>query len=119
MRRLEYSRRVRAVPGHARNAAEAMMYLANVARERHRIDQEKRALLKRLRTLDNRLTAIAGEETKLVPMMNTRPITADAAALPVPPPAPAAPPPWARQPAAPPPYTRAAAARGCEVTLQY
>jgi hypothetical protein len=108
MRRLEFTnRRVRAVPGRARNAAEAMMYLANAARERHRIDQEKKALLKRLHALDSRLTALAGEETKLNQL--ARPADADAPASPPPP-----------APPVPPAYTRAAVPSGFRaVTLQY
>ena len=67
MKRLEYTRSIRSVPGHARNAAEAVMVLAHVARERHRLEQERRSLAKRLIRIDARLIAIAGTETRLVP----------------------------------------------------
>jgi hypothetical protein len=69
MRRLEYERRIRTAPGHARNAAEAVMFLAAVARERHRLGQEQRSLVKRMQRIEARLTAIAATETKLVPMI--------------------------------------------------
>lgn len=69
MRRLEYERRTRTVPGHARNAAEAVMCLAQVARERHRLGQERRTLAKRIQRIEARLTAIAATETKLVPLI--------------------------------------------------
>jgi len=69
MKRLEYERRIRTAPGHARNAAEAVMCLAQVARERHRLGQEQRTLAKRMQRIEARLTAIAATETKLVPMI--------------------------------------------------
>ena len=67
MRRLEYTRTIRAVPGRARNTLEAAMFLAHVVRERHRLEQERRSLEKRIRRIDARLTSIAGAETKLTP----------------------------------------------------
>jgi hypothetical protein len=73
MRRLEYERRIRTAPGHARNAAEAVMYLAQVARERHRLGQEQRTLVKRMQRIEARLTAIAATETKLAPMIQVGP----------------------------------------------
>jgi hypothetical protein len=66
VKRLEYRRRIRSVPGHARNAAEAVMYLAHVARERHRLEQEQNSLVKRISRIRARLARIAGAETKLV-----------------------------------------------------
>jgi hypothetical protein len=69
MRRLEYARRYRTVPTHSRNAADAVMVLAQVARERHRLGQEQRSLVKRIKRIEARLTAIAATETKLVPMI--------------------------------------------------
>ena len=67
MRRLEYARRVRSAPGRARNTAEAVMFLAAVARERHRLDQERNSLERRIARIDARLAVLAGTETKLVP----------------------------------------------------
>ena len=71
MKRLEYERRIRTTPGHAKNAAEAVMCLAQVARERHRLGQERRSLAKRMQRIEARLTAIAATETKLVPFLRT------------------------------------------------
>ena len=73
MKRLEYERRIRTAPGHARNAAEAVMFLAQVARERHRLGQEQRSLVKRMQRIQARLSAIAETETKLVPMLQGAP----------------------------------------------
>jgi hypothetical protein len=69
MKRLDYTRRIRTVPGHARNAAEAVMYLAHVARERFRLEQERKSLTKRIQKIEVRLTQIAGTENKLAPTM--------------------------------------------------
>lgn len=76
MKRLECIRRfrsVRGVAGQARNAAEAVMVLAHVARERHRLEQERRSLGKRLTRIDARLTEIAGTEMRLVPTIQAMP----------------------------------------------
>jgi hypothetical protein len=76
MKRLEIVRRfksVRGVAGQARNAAEAVMVLAHVARERHRLEQERRSLGKRLTRIDERLTEIAGTEMRLVPTIQAMP----------------------------------------------
>ncbi len=67
MRRLEYSRRIRCAPGRARNTAEAVMYLAHVTRERHRLEQERKSLATRIRKIEKRLTMITDTETKLAP----------------------------------------------------
>ena len=67
MRRLEYTRRIRSVPSRARNSAEAAMYLAHVSRERHRLQQERTSLEKRIRRIERQLTLIADAEGKLVP----------------------------------------------------
>jgi hypothetical protein len=69
MRRLEFSRMIRTLPGRARNSAEAAMYLAHVVRERHRLEHERRSLEKRIRRIEARLTSIAGAETKLTPAL--------------------------------------------------
>lgn len=73
MKRLEYERRIRTAPGHARTAAEAVMCLAQVARERHRLGQEQRTLAKRMQRIEARLSAIAATETRLVPMIQAPP----------------------------------------------
>ena len=71
MKRLEFTRSMRGVGArsHARNATEAVMVLAHVTRERHRLEQERRSLEKRMRRIEHRLTQIAGTETKLVPVI--------------------------------------------------
>jgi hypothetical protein len=69
MRRLEYTRRIRSGPARARNSAEAAMYLAHVTRERHRLQQERTSLEKRIRRIEKRLTMIADTEGKLVPAL--------------------------------------------------
>ena len=68
-RRLETSRRVRSAPGRARNSVEAIMVLAAVARERHRLEQERRSLDVRIAKIQKRLGAIADTETRLVPLI--------------------------------------------------
>ena len=76
MKRIESIRRfrsVRGVAGQVRNAAEAVMVLAHVARERHRLEQERRSLGKRLTRIDARLTEIAGTEMRLVPTIQAMP----------------------------------------------
>ncbi len=72
-KRLEYTRRIRSVPGRARNAAEAVMHLAHVTRERHRLEQERVSLERRIQTIRARLVAIAGAETRLVPLIQPLP----------------------------------------------
>src|SRR3954468_9591293 len=109
MKRLEIVRRfrsVRGVAGQARNAAEAVMALAHVARERHRLEQERNSLGKRLTRIDERLTEIAGKEMRLGPTIQAIPQRPSGAG-----PAPAAPP--AVRPRAPLP------AGVTQVTLQY
>jgi hypothetical protein len=69
MRRLEYTRMVRTLPGRARNSAETAMYLVHVVRERHRLEQERQSLQQRIRRIDKRLITIAGTETKLAPAL--------------------------------------------------
>ena len=72
MRRLEYLRRTRSAPGRVKNATEAVMCLAQVARERHRLQQERRGLAKRLSRIDARLGALVHTETRLAPMIQAR-----------------------------------------------
>jgi hypothetical protein len=45
------------------------MYLAHVSRERHRLQQERTSLEKRIRRIERRLTMIADTEGKLVPAL--------------------------------------------------
>jgi hypothetical protein len=107
MKRLEIVRRfrsVRGVAGQARNAAEAVMVLAHVARERHRLEQERRSLGKRITRIEARLTEIAGAEMRLVPAIQAMPHRPAE-------PAPAA--------AAPPPRRPLLPAGVTQVTLQY
>ena len=73
MKRLEYTRRIRTVPGNVRNAAEAIMFLAHVARERYRLEQERKSLTKRITRIEARLVQIAGTEHKLAPAMQSAP----------------------------------------------
>ena len=83
-KRLEIPRRIRSVPGQARNAAEAVMHLAHVARERHRLEQERISLERRIVRIKTRLIAIAGAETKLVPLIQpSKPPAAEGAPPPV------------------------------------
>ena len=51
MRRLECARPARTSTGHARNAGEAVQQLAHIARERQRLGQERKALMRRIRKL--------------------------------------------------------------------
>jgi len=69
MKRLEYERPVRTVPTFGRRTADPAMVLAQVARERRRLGEEQRALVKRIKRIEARLTAIAAAETKLVPLI--------------------------------------------------
>jgi hypothetical protein len=107
MKRLEYVRRIRSVPAHAtaRNAAEAVMVLAHVARERHRLQQERRSLGKRIDRIEARLIEIAGAERRLVPVIQALPATAAIEA--------------AESPAVSPPRRAPLPAGVTQVTLQY
>jgi hypothetical protein len=70
MKKLEFERpRTRSLRSHARNPADAVMVLAQVARERHRLGQERQSLVKRMKRIEERLSAITATETKLVPMI--------------------------------------------------
>ena len=112
MKRLECTRKfksVRCFSGRARNVAEAVMHLANVARERHRLEQERQTLEKRLRGIADRMVAIADEESRLAPLVRGESERAAEARKPTPPPAP---PPPAGRPAPLP-------AGLSEMTLQY
>jgi len=108
MKKLEFERpRSRTIRSHARSAADAVMVLAQVARERYRLGQERQSLVKRMKRIEARLTAIAATETKLVPMIRVEKPGPMAGAD--------SPPPAAYVP--PPP--RPAPAYGAGMTLQY
>jgi len=86
-RRLDCSRRVRSAPGRARNSAEAVMFLAQVTRERHRLEQERRSLDLRIAKIQKRLGAIADAETRLVPLIHLGKADATTGGAAAPPPA--------------------------------
>src|SRR4051812_13689044 len=69
MRRLEYTRRTRTATTRASSATEAVMALAQFARERQRLQQERAGIEKRIRRIDGRLLEIASTETRLVPLI--------------------------------------------------
>jgi len=69
MRRLEYQRKVRCAPFQARNSAEAVLFLAQIVRERRRLEQERHTLLKRIGRINLRLDEIGSTETKIVPVI--------------------------------------------------
>jgi hypothetical protein len=91
MRRLEYMRKIPTARLRTRTAAEAVLALAQVARERHRLEQERRGLERRLQRIDLRLTEISGTETRLVPAiqgaMQRKATTGPGEPRPAPPPA--------------------------------
>jgi len=64
MRRLEYQRKVRCVPLPARDSAEPILFLAQIVRERRRLEQERTALLKRIGRINLRLDEIGSTETQ-------------------------------------------------------
>ena len=92
MNRLEYTRRGRSGTTRVKSAAEAVMVLAHVARERIRLEQERRSLHRRLGRIEARLMAITGAETRLVPIIQvgkgtaatSRPAAAGGARVPTP-----------------------------------
>src|SRR5262245_35181653 len=101
MRRLECARPARTATGQARNAGEAVQQLAHIARERQRLGQERKALVRRMHKVDGRLDAMSALESKLMPMMQQEVDRAKAAAAgPPDPPPPAA---VVAAPVAPPP----------------
>jgi len=67
MRRLEYQRRVRGLRFQGRNSAEAVLFLAQIVRERRRLEQERSTLLQRIGRINLRLDEIGSTETKIVP----------------------------------------------------
>ena len=99
-------RRTRSGPGRAKNATEAVLCLAQVARERQRLQQERRGLAKRLNRIDARLGALVHTETRLAPMIQAR-VAASQQDAP------------RTAPPAPPPRPAPLPAGVTEVTLQY
>jgi hypothetical protein len=69
MRRLECARPMRTATGQARNAGEAVQQLAHIARERQRLGQERKALLRRTRKIEARLASITALESRLMPLL--------------------------------------------------
>ena len=70
MRRIEFMGHRRKTPMQSRNAADAIMLLAQISLERRRLEQERSSLEKRLRRIDGRLHMIAGAETRLLPAIH-------------------------------------------------
>jgi hypothetical protein len=58
VKRLDYTRRIRTVPGHARNAAEAILSLVQVTFERQRLESERKSLERRIRSIETRLNVL-------------------------------------------------------------
>src|ERR1051326_5405624 len=73
MGRLEYQLKVRCVPPQARNSAEAVLFLAQIVRERRRLEQERSTLLQRIGRINLRLDEIGTTETKIVPAIKVVP----------------------------------------------
>lgn len=71
MRRLEYARKVRSMPFRAGDSTEAVIALAQIARERRRLQQERHTLLRRIGRIDFRLGEIGVTETRIVPILQT------------------------------------------------
>lgn len=69
MRRLEYERKVRSTPCRARDSTEAVLILAQIARERKRLEQERHTLMRRVGRIDFRLGEIGATETRIVPII--------------------------------------------------
>ena len=71
MRRLEYNRKVRSAPFRADDSTEAAIALAQIVRERRRLQQERHTLLRRIGRIEFRLGEIGATETRIVPMLQT------------------------------------------------
>jgi hypothetical protein len=69
MRRLEYQRKVRCVRFQGRNSDEAVLFLAQIVRERRRLEQERSSLMQRVGRINLRLDEIGSTETKIVPVI--------------------------------------------------
>ena len=69
MKRLEFSRKVRTSRCQARDSTEAVIALAQIARERKRLEQERYTLMKRIGRIDFRLGEIGATETRIVPII--------------------------------------------------
>ena len=72
MRRLENQHKVRCVP-RARNYAEPILFLAQIVREKRRLEQERSTLLRRIGRINLRLDEIGSTETKIVPTITVPP----------------------------------------------
>jgi hypothetical protein len=72
MRRLEFNRRVRSVPFRSEDSTEAAISLAQIVRERQRLQQERHTLLTRIGRIDFRLGEIGATETRIVPMLQPK-----------------------------------------------
>jgi len=77
MRRLEYQRRVRGLRFQGRNSAEAVLFLAQIVRERRRLEQERSTLLQRIGRINLRLDEIGSTEAKIVPSIKVASEPAD------------------------------------------
>jgi hypothetical protein len=73
MRRLEYQRKVRAVQFKGRDSAAAVLFLAQIVRERRRLEQERHSLLQRIGRINLRLGEIGSTETRIVPTIKVGP----------------------------------------------
>jgi hypothetical protein len=67
MRRLEYQRKVRAARFKGGDSTEAILFLAQIVRERRRLEQERHSLMQRVGRINSRLDEIGSTETKIVP----------------------------------------------------
>lgn len=77
MRRLEYERKVRSSPCRARDSTEAVIVLAQISRERKRLEQERHTLMRRVGRIDFRLGEIGATETRIVPIIQVTAQPAD------------------------------------------
>ena len=72
MKRLEYERKLRTGAAHARNASDAVMLLAQIAREQRRLRQESATLERRVRRIHQRLQELAAAEARVAPVVQRR-----------------------------------------------
>lgn len=83
MKRIEFMGHRRKSAMQSRNAADAVMMLAQITLERRRLEQERSSLEKRLRRIDGRLHMIAGAETRLIPAIHVSPSSQSKPAIPL------------------------------------
>lgn len=67
MKRLEFVRKMRGARCQAKTSDEAIMFLAQIARERRRLEQERVCLLRRLGQIDLRIGEIGISENRIAP----------------------------------------------------